>query len=238
MCPQLDQENQMVVCTITRYWPGWMGCVLSWTTHSILPYRIFVVDDTVLNLGIIHSLQEAFEATTEPIIAFLHDDLMITEPGWDSRIVDEFEADPAIGVIGFGGALRHGAPTLYTEPYHLPNLGRAYFMSNMREAESHGTRFTGECEVAVLDGFALFVRRDILERAGGWNFSAGYFMYSEWLCCEARRQGYKIRLVGVECDHLGGKTASMVQLKDDHAAAHVWLYETFSDVLPFAVGGA
>jgi hypothetical protein len=107
----------------------------------------------------------------------------------------------------------------------------------MRNAEAHGERFTGECDVAVADGFAVFVRRSILEKVGGWpvNTPINYFCYDYWLCCETRRQGYRIRLVGVDCDHISGKTASMVQLKDDHAAAHLWLYEHSRDVLPFRV---
>jgi len=60
-------------------------------------------------------------------------------------------------------------------------------------------------------------------------------MYSEWLCCEARRQGYRIRLVGVDCLHLGGKTATLVQLKDDYQEAHRYFYENNRDVLPYNV---
>jgi GT2 family glycosyltransferase len=108
-------------------------------------------------------------------------------------------------------------------------------MSNMRNAEAHGARFTGERDVAVFDGFAIFIRRSILEKIGGWPMEAGYFMYCEAICCEARRQGYRLRLVGVDCDHLGGKTASMVRVTDSHADAHTWLYSRYKDVLPYEV---
>jgi GT2 family glycosyltransferase len=183
---------------------------------------------------LLESYQTATNDSTADILGFLHDDLICHEDYWDRRVLKEFD-DPAVGIVGFAGALGHGAPNLYTSPYHLPNLARQDFISNMTNAEAHGRRFTGECDVAILDGLALFVRREILLRAGGWDLLATYFMYSEWLCCEARRQGYRIRLVGCNVDHLGGKSSSMVQLKDDYQEAHRYFYENNRDVMPFRV---
>ena len=140
-------------------------------------------------------------------------------------------------MVGFGGALRHGSTSLYQKPYRLAQLGRSDFRSNMFDAERHGKRFTKACDVAVLDGFAMFVRREILEKAGGWPVGTpiGYFCYDYWLSCEVRRQGYRIRLVGVACTHLGGKSSSAVQLMESPQDAHRHIYDTCRDVLPFKV---
>jgi len=107
----------------------------------------------------------------------------------------------------------------------------------MRNAEEHGERFTSECDIAVADGFALFMRRSILEKAGGWPHGGAiaYQCYDYWASCIVRRQGYKLRLVGIACDHMSGRTATMVHLPDTHAAAHAEIYEMFRDVLPFSV---
>jgi GT2 family glycosyltransferase len=83
----------------------------------------------------------------------------------------------------------------------------------------------------------LFIRREVLDRIGGFPSKAGYWMYAEALSCEARRQGYKLRQVGIACDHLGGKTSGMANVQDDWMEAHKWLYETYRDVLPYAVEG-
>ena len=224
--------SQLVLAVATRGWEGWQECVNSWDETASLPRRKYIV----YGKEVLPAYQEALVKTTEPIISMTHDDVIIHEKGWDTRVLREFD-DPSVGMVGFGGGLRHGSPNLYVEPYQLAQLGRFGFRSNMRNAEAHGERFTGECDVAVLDGFAMFVRRSILEKAGGWPLKTpiNYFCYDYWLCCEARRQGYRIRLVGVDCEHLSGKTASMVQLTDDHAAAHRYLYDTSKDVLPFEV---
>jgi GT2 family glycosyltransferase len=81
----------------------------------------------------------------------------------------------------------------------------------MADAEIHGERFTGECDVVILDGLALFVRRSILDAMGGWpqDKAVSYWGYDYKLCMEARRQGYRIRLVGVNCKHHASKTPSL-----------------------------
>ena len=187
-------------------------------------------------MDVMPAFQELYEMSTAPVLAYIHDDVEIFENGWDERVLQQFE-DPQVGVVGFGGALGHGRPDLYQVPYYLPNLARQNFMSNMRSAEKHGARFGGERDVAILDGFALFVRRSILDHVGGWPVGKpyGYFMYSEWLCCEARRQGFRIRIVGVECEHLGGKSSGFIAPTENYALAHSYFYEHNRDVMPYLV---
>lgn len=222
--------SEMVLGIATRNWSGFADCVETWQVTASQRYREFYAVD----MKIPEAQDYIYKNTTEPIIALIHDDVNIFEHNWDLRVLREFE-DPTVGMVGFAGAVRHGAPDLYTSPYKLQNLGRFGFASNMRDAEHHGARFTGERDVAVYDGFAIFIRRSILDKIGGWPMKSGYFMYCEAICCEARKQGYRLRQVGVACDHLSGKTASLVIVTDSHAAAHVWLAQKYRQVLPFSV---
>jgi len=191
--------------------------------------------------GMLPAYQHAFIVTTHDILAFLHDDLIIHDREWRERVLAEFE-DPKVGLVGFGGALGHGSPELYKVPYDYHQLGRSQFLSNMDDAEAHGKRFTGSTDVAVLDGFALIVRREVLEKAGGWPVAQlGYVGYDYWLSCMTRRLGYRIRVVGVSCQHLGGRTFVKLGLGEgpEHwaqfLAAHEYIYNEFKDVLPFHV---
>lgn len=214
----------------TRCWDGWLECVSSWIKTSDIHKRRYVIGNT----DVLTAYEEILRTSKEPIIGFMHDDLMIYEQGWDSRVLKEF-SDPGVGLVGFGGGVGHGRPNLYEVPYNLPNLARQDYLSNTRDAEVHGIRFKGERDVAVLDGFALIVRREILEKAGGWNKRATYFMYSEWLCCETRRQGYRIRIVGVDCQHLGGKSSGYIPAADNYEEAHRYFYENNRDMMPYRV---
>jgi hypothetical protein len=222
----------MVYGVATREWDGWGNCIQSWVDNASRFYPV----SAAKHKPVLEAFQQIYEQTTEPIISYCHDDLMIEEKNWDLRVLMQFE-DPQVGLVGFGGALGHGLPQLYTQPFHIPNLIRREFMSNLKNAEANGYRFDGETDVAVLDGFSIFVRRSVLDKWGGWpvNSKLGYWMYCEALCCETRRQGKKIRLVGVKCDHLGGKTVGMVPLTDDYTEAHREFYETNRDMLPYYV---
>jgi hypothetical protein len=241
-----SRRHQLSVIVATLHWKGWDDCITSWSANASLPFT----QRTFANMPLLEAYQRGFEESHEPILGYIHDDVVCYERGWDERVLKEFE-DPAVGLVGFGGALGHGDPEMYKKPYELSQLARRHFLSNMREAEAHGERFTGECDVAVLDGFALFVRRKVLLRAGHWNgdpFNAGYYGwpvgnpigyigYDYWLSCEARRQSYRIRLVGVACDHLGGKSTGMTPPGFDakFEEAHRYIYDTCRDVLPYEV---
>lgn len=182
------------------------------------------------------------------ILAYIHDDVSIPEKGWYDRVEKEFD-DPAVGLVGFGGATRHGTPDLYKRPYKLTNLARFNYFSNQKDAEVHGTRFTGSMDVAVLDGFALIVRRDVLDKAGGWPVDSPikFHSYDYWLACMARRHGYRIRMVGIDCEHHGGRTSTRPEYADwlmrefgktdqqVHEESHRYIWDTCKDVLPWEV---
>ena len=223
----------LVLGVATFHWEGWARCVRSWASHEMLPRPLRIVEDK----RVVDAYQDIYENTRETVIAYVHDDLVCHEQDWDFTVMQEF-LDTNVGVVGVAGAWGHGDPDLYQKPYELPQLARRGFMSNMRDAEKHGSRFRGARDVVVLDGIALFVRREVLTKAGGWPKSGvDYFMYSEWLCCMARRFGYRIRLVGLNVDHLGGKSTGLnPNAKFDYEGEHRFLYDNFRDVLPSEVG--
>lgn len=204
-------------------------CLLSW--GGIVP--VFVERGFY---GILPAFQSGFEAAHDfDVLAYLHDDFLIREPDWHNRVLAEFD-DPSIGLVGFVGALGHGAHDIYKSPYRLEQLARFDVFSNLEDAEAHGKRFSGSREVAVLDGLALIVRRELLEKAGGWPIGKIRFhCYDYWLCCMAHRLRYKIRMVGVACKHLGGRTSVEMNMDDgkNHGPAHEYIYNEFKDVLPW-----
>lgn len=227
----------MRMCVITAHAgaPCIGDALLSW---GIMPC-VFVEDGRA---GILTAYQLGFRDSQDiDILAHFHDDLIIRESDWAERVFAEFK-DPDVGLVGFGGALEHGSRDIYKAPYDYHQLGRSYFLSNMDDAEVHGKRFVGSCDVAVLDGFSLIFRRQLLEKAGGWPVNQlGYVGYDYWACCMAHRLGYKIRFVGVRCHHLGGQTFVKLGIGQgpEHwqqfLAAHEYIYNEFPDVLPFVV---
>lgn len=199
--------------------------------------------------GVLAAYQHGYESAkgdTEDIIAYIHDDVEIDEPRWQERVMLQFN-DPSVGLVGFGGAKRHGTPDLYKRPYKLTNLARFDYFSNQKDAEAHGTRFDGAMDVAVLDGFCLIVRRELLDKMDGWPVDSPikFHCYDYWASCMARRHGYRIRMVGVACHHWGGRTSTKPEYEDwlrkefgktdqdVHTESHRFIYDIFKDVLPY-----
>jgi len=230
--PCLPQLSPMVLGVATREWDGWQNCVMSWLATA----SDFYAGYNVKGRDVLPAFQEIYEKTKEPIIAYIHDDVVIHEKNWDLRVLREFE-DPKVGLVGFGGAPGFCHPNLRPDNYSPGAMGRIGFRSNMRNAEAHGSRMTGAENATILDGFAMFVRREVLDKAGGWPVGSpvGYWMYDAWLCCVTRWQGYRIRLVGVDCEHYSGRTASIHHVAEDASAAHRYIYDTFQDILPAMV---
>lgn len=226
-------NERMALCVATTAWPGYLeGPKTFNATAKHGPYSMYIV----AGKKTIDAYQQLYEECTHPILAYIHDDVLVTEQGWDERVLREFD-DPSVGIVGFGGAVAQGSVGMYEHGFDPGCLCRIGFRSNMRDAEKHGSRFTGECDVAVLDGFSLIMRRKILEEAGGFNQAWGYWCYDYALCCWARRLGYRVRLVGVECHHIGGVgynyRKDLSGPWEDGESANRFIYDNFKDVLPF-----
>jgi hypothetical protein len=247
------EEMKLVICVATMHQniviPGDISSWADMANDRDLINRTWVIyNSPELNLGVIGSYQKLYETAAGDILMFAHDDLICREQNWDLRVMKEFE-DPSVGVLGFGGALRHGHPDLYKTPYKLQNLARYNYRSNVDDAEVHGERFTGSCEAAVIDGFAIIVRRELLDKCGGWQPDKWppHHLYDYRICCEAHRYKYQVRVVGIRCHHRGGGTAvssayhewcKTTKWGSDvamHQAGHRLIYDEFHDVLPYEV---
>lgn len=100
-------------------------------------------------IGVQKALDDGYD-----LIACLHDDLLIEQDGWNQEVYRIFKTCPKAGLVGFGGGLGLADPQIYQKPYDPMQLARRGFISNMRDAEAHGTRVTSAQPIAVLDGFS------------------------------------------------------------------------------------
>lgn len=205
------------------------SCINSWNYHAWETRPIY----EAVGKKLIDAYQDIYENTTAEIIGYVHNDVKVLSDAWDYQVLKEFE-DDKVGMVAFFGAKWHCKPNLYADPFQIPNMVRGDCYTNMR-TQGHGNKFDKPIDVSVVDGYSIFVRREILDKTGGWNPQATYFMFAEWLSCETRRQGYRIRVVPIDHDHLGGRTSTTVQISDDFEKAHRFIAENYKDVLPARV---
>jgi len=198
--------------------------------------------------GFLQKLQKGYEESSESILAYFHTDVRCGEDDWDERVLSAFE-DDTVGIVGFGGGRRLGSPDIYKIGYRLQQLARYDFTSNLRDAEKHGRRNRNEEDIAVVDSFALIIRRSLLDNSGsaGWpvDIYPAMHMSDAWACLVAKRLDYRVRMIGISCTHKSGGVKGDGRFdygkwqqemgetdQEMHTRSHRLIYDQFRDVLP------
>lgn len=205
--------------------------------------------DTAAGFGgdVVGAYQFLYESRkAEDVLAFVHDDVEMFDPDWREKVALEL-MDPQVAIVGLGGATGIGVPDIYKTPYQIEQLIRNNYCSNQKGWEIHGTQEEGSKDVAVVDGFFMAVKTKFLKEVDGWKqVKTRFHMYDVGLCLLALRHGYKVRMLGLECDHHGGGSSTKAEyfnwckengtsMEREHWEPHLWVYEEFRDLLPLRV---
>lgn len=202
------------------------------------------------NEGVLKSLNQIYRIASTVYdanyIFYTHNDVMIYEKGWETKIKRIIEAENSnhpnkIGVAGFYGAKGIGTPDIYRSPYQMQQMIRVENVSNCNRMDAvHGYRNIriGETEdVAVMDGFSLIVNVELLDRIGGFDRTyPPHHMYDNDICLESLDKGYRNIVMAMDAQHLGGRTdvgedwtKNMGMTKQEvHTAAHPVFYDKWS----------
>ncbi len=219
----------------------------SFLSKSTSNYPVTVLDAvTGAEAGFLNKLQKGYLESTEDILAYFHTDVRCHEEDWDSRVLAEFN-DQTIGIVGFCGGKRLGSPDIYKLPFNFMQLARYDVVSNMKDAHVHGRRNRNEEDVAVVDSFALVIRRSLLDVYGGWPVDRYPAMHCSdlYACLQCARHGQRVRVVGISCAHTSGGVKGDGSFdygawqqeigetdQEMHKRGHRLLYDSFRDILP------
>ena len=193
--------------------------------------------------GSAEALNDAVTQATGRVVAILHNDLMIRQPGWDLALLEFFDQHPEAGLVGFAGAKQLGRPGIYQTPYELTQLARADVWTSLEDWEMHGKHATEPVEVAVLDGLAICAKTSVWRLLGGFNLELGvHHMYDNDLALRALEAGFKNYVIPVVCRHLNGQTANADRYQQKfgpdsevHRVAHERFYAAWRNRLPVRV---
>lgn len=142
------------------------------------------------------------------ILCFIHLDAMIRSKVWIKIIFNFINEHPEAGVVGLVGSDRMVPNPLY--PLLYANGEDHYFgklvQGNTTREFQPVDRFK---EVVAVDGFCFFIRKEVLEKIGGFDENTYdqdgpcFHMYDIDLCFEARKAGYKNYVIdGILAQHL------------------------------------
>lgn len=153
------------------------------------------VSRNATNTGFGHGSNQGMRRALEDdaaYVLFLNNDTVL-HPDTIDLLVDVMERDPRVGIAG--------PRVCYLDPPHrIQNLGYTYnrWLGAPRAVGAGKTadwRPVRAPELAWIMGCAMFARREVLERTGG--FDKDFFLYWEdhYLCYQARQLGYSLQVV-------------------------------------------
>lgn len=180
------------------------------------------------NLGVYPVFDYAFnfEYVTGGVVAFLHSDLFINEFGFDARILRAFDSTRHLGLIGFVGSNeidaaggRGGGTTSNFQGLTYHTDGGGVIVANKivgnslqhwtgSPAEAHGMRNAEYTNAAVVDGCAMVISREAWRKIGNRENFPPHHFYDKLISTQMLEAGYKVGVLGIACDHLGGQTVS------------------------------
>ena len=166
------------------------------------------------NIGLVKTMQQGYEVAQSDVITFIHNDDFLYEKDWDKKITDIFETRSEIGIVGLFGAAGVGPDGGRIQ---IVPAGQAPGYSAVMEAEVHGQRIPegSEVYVSIMDGFFMSIRREMLDKCGG--FDQGYewhHFYDRDICLESLRHGYKNIVLGLPAHHWSGRTANQAEYQN------------------------
>lgn len=175
--------------------------------------------DKPLNIKIIHDneVYPAFkywmENTTGDIMLFMHNDVIISDYGFDVLLRHTFLKYPKVGVVGFlgsdeidaRGSRNWGTTSNWLgETYHFN--GKTW--SGFRALNVGRQRWDGLSASVVIDGCAMAMRRS------GWIplkeklMPIPYYDYDRIVCLRYQETGWRVATLGIALDHISNMTGS------------------------------
>lgn len=166
------------------------------------------------NLGMVKTLQQAYENCETEILALTHNDVFVYEKDWDQRVLSYFKEMPNLGMVGFFGA--QGCGPTGERIQDVPSSNVMAGMGNMLEAEIHGFRLEQDWRsCAIFDGFMLIFHMELLRKTKGFDQRYHYHhIYDRDASLESLKHGYKNIVVNVPCHHVCGLTANRAEYQE------------------------
>ncbi|MBO7437335.1 MAG: glycosyltransferase family 2 protein [Bacteroidaceae bacterium] len=169
------------------------------------------------NAGFGKANNMALAKATGRYVLFLNPDTVVAErtiPG----CIEYMEAHPEVGAVGvrmqygngrFALESRRSLPTPSVSFWHMTGLGKLFPKSKVF-AKYHRTYLDkdSECPIDVVSGAYMFVRKEALDRTGG--FDEAFFMYGEDIDLSYRilQAGYQNRYLPLPMVHYKGESTN------------------------------
>jgi hypothetical protein len=142
---------------------------------------------------------------------FIHNDLFVENLRWYKQVEGAFNGNKKLGLLGFVGSwdwsYDGGRGTGTMGSFQGKTFDGFVGGSHI---SLHGEDVTGQLRNACqLDGCSMVFRRQTLESIG-FRDDLFFHFYDRIMSAQVLERGWQIAVLGIECDHLSGKTMGEV----------------------------
>lgn len=167
------------------------------------------------NVGYYTPLIDLFRKYPDEQIGLIHNDMVLYESGWDSRMAAAFANDPRLGLVGLCGSNEiderggRGGGTMCFFRGADVQVGDRTIKAQSQDA---GRRIVGINASCTLDSLFMMFNRQVIEQLHpegyDWHDITLAHFYDRIWPLRVIEAGYRVATMGVECDHLGGMTTT------------------------------
>ena len=178
-------------------------------------YKVDVIRNEE-NIGYYQPLKQLYDKyPDEEYIGLMHNDLMLYEKGWDRRMLEAFEDDPELGLIGLCGSKEvdaMGGRGTYTVCNFMGREVKVGEQVWRGQDPSAGRRIEGIEPAIVLDSLFMLFRRDVIPHLvhedERWEDITLAHFYDRIWPIRTIEAGYHVITMGSDNDHIGGMTTT------------------------------
>ncbi len=157
--------------------------------------ELVVIDNSENRYSIFEAYNEGIRRANGEILCFMHDDVLFRSTGWGNAIINHFNEDERIGLIGFAGT--HFLPDTPMYWYSSPFVSQRNLNNDQGCVEEHFHEdWFGErniIDVVAVDGFCFFARKSLFEQiVFDEKTFQGFHLYDMDICMQVIQSGYKV----------------------------------------------
>lgn len=158
-------------------------------------FELVVLDNSANHYSIFEAYNEGARRAKGEILCFMHDDVLFRSTGWGNAIINHFNEDERVGLIGLAGT--HFLPDTPMYWYSSPFVSQRNLNNDQGRVEEHfHEEWFGDSdiiEVVAVDGFCFFTRKSLFDRiAFDEETYKGFHLYDMDICMQVIQTGYKV----------------------------------------------
>lgn len=153
----------IIICSINAEKLATIKQNIEETIDPGIDYEVIGIDNSKEKSPIAAVYNQGAQQAKYPYLLFTHEDVFFKEKGWFAKIEQKLREETC-GVVGFAGCkVKVNVPSGW---FTDKRWNVAHYIQNSKDGIIHKNIADGKEfeEVAVLDGFALFVRRNVWEK--------------------------------------------------------------------------